>query len=107
MKQLFIVLFCTITLCAQVAREITTFTLFKGSGTPVNIDGVGVLLKGTDVGKQRAAIEFIIDGHHIEKKDVDLRMPIYFYVGDNVSPHELVILKVADGRIDGRFSRPK
>jgi hypothetical protein len=59
------------------------------------------------VNKQRFKILLIVDGHTIEKKDLDIKIPIYFYSGTNTAPHELVITKVAQDQIVGRLVSPK
>jgi hypothetical protein len=107
MPRLVVFLILSLTLAAQAARETVEVKLFKGNSSPAILDGVGILLKATNIQKQRYSIELTINGHVIERKDLDIRVPFYFYVGANTTAHELVILKVEDNQITGRLSSPK
>ena len=106
MKTLLAVLILAVSLAAQAARDITEFTLFKRT-EPTLVGQVGLTLKGTDAAKQRFAIEIQIDGRKLERKDLDIQVPFYFYVGANTQPHELVITKVAADQIVGRLVAPQ
>lgn len=94
-----------IVLSAQTARDTIEFTLFKRS-QPTQVGALGLTLKGTDVGKQRFSIELDVDGHKIERKDLDIKIPLYIYVGTNTQPHEIVVTKVESDQIVGRISGP-
>jgi hypothetical protein len=107
MKNLTAILIIAVSLAAQTAKDVTEFTIFKRSAPVKVLPGVEITLKGTDISKQRYAIELTIDGHKLEKKDLDIRVPFYFYVGANSQPHELLVLKVAADQIVGRLSIPK
>jgi hypothetical protein len=106
MKTALAVLILAASLAAQAARDVTEFTLFKRTES-TTIGQVGLTLKGTDAAKQRYAIELLIDGQKIEKKDLDIKIPLYFYVGANTQPHELVVTKVSQDEIVGRLASPK
>ena len=106
MKKLLAILALAVTLSAQTARDITEFTLFKRKD-PIKVGDVSLLLKDVDVNRQRYKIVIIVDDHEIEKKDMDIKVPFYVYVGNNTSPHELVVTKVADNQIVGRLISPK
>ncbi len=106
MKTLLAVLALAVSLAAQTARDITEFTLFKRN-EPTLIGQVGLTLKAADANKQRFSIELQIDGRKLERKDLDIQVPFYFYVGANTQPHELVITKVAQDQIVGRLASPK
>jgi hypothetical protein len=106
MKTILAALILTVSLAAQAARDVTEFTLFKrNEATQIGL--VGLTLKSTDVNKQRFSIDVLTDGHRIEKKDLDIRVPFYFYVGANAQPHELVVMKVSADQIVGRLASPK
>jgi hypothetical protein len=107
MKTVIAVLLLAVSLGAQSAKEVTEFTIFKRSEPVKVLPGIEIALKGTDAVKQRCAIDLIIDGHKIERKDLDIKIPLYFYVGTNTQPHELLITKVAADQIVGRLSSPK
>lgn len=105
MRQLLGLLSLAVVISAQTARDTVEFTLFKRS-QPTQVGALGLILKGTDVGKQRFSIDLNVDGHTIERKDLDIKVPLYVYVGTNTQPHEIVITKVAADQIVGRVSGP-
>lgn len=104
LKQLLAVFILATVLAAQSADTIE-FTLFKRS-EPIQVGDVGLVLRGTDVNKQRYALILVIEGHRIERKDLDIKIPLYFYVGENTQPHELVVTKVGQDQIVGRLRSP-
>ena len=106
MKTIFAVLLLAVTLAAQTARDITEFTLFKRAD-PIQVGEVGLILQKTDVNKQRYNLTIVVDNHRIEKKDLDIKVPFFVYVGANTSPHELVVTKVGADQISGRLISPK
>jgi hypothetical protein len=106
MKILIATLFLALTLAAQTARDATEFTLFKRAD-PIKVGDIGLILKSTDVNKQRYNVIIIVDDHRIERKDMDIKVPFYVYVGANTAPHELVVTKVAQDQIVGRLVSPK
>lgn len=81
------------------------FMLFKRD-QPTQVGMIGLTLKGTNVGKQRFNLDLIVDGHKIERKDLDIKIPLYIYVGTNTQPHEIVVIKVEADQIVGRMSGP-
>ena len=106
MKTIFAVLLLVVTLAAQTARDITEFTLFKRAD-PIQVGDLGLILQKTDVNKQRYNVTIVVDNHRIERKDQDIQVPFYIYVGANLTPHELVVTKVGDNQIMGRVISPK
>lgn len=81
------------------------FMLFKRN-QPTQVGTIGLTLKGTNVGKQRFHLDLSVDGHTIERKDLDIKIPLYVYVGTNTQPHEIVVTKVEADQIVGRVSWP-
>jgi hypothetical protein len=107
MKTALAILILATALAGQTDREVTEFTIFK-RGDPVKIlPGVDISLKSVNVGKQRYSIELFIEGHKIEKKDLNIMVPLFFYVGTDTLSHELVVTKVGADQIVGRLSSPK
>lgn len=96
----------TVVLCAQATRNTVEFTLFKRN-QPTQVGEVGLTLKGTDVNKQRFSLDLVVDGHTIEKKDLDIQIPLFIYVGKATQPHEIVVTKVAADQIVGRLVSPQ
>ena len=106
MKTLITGLLIALSLAGQPAKNVTEFTIFKRA-EPLGIaPDVSVVLKGTDIKKQRFKIELIVDGHTIELKDLNIKIPVTFYVGTNTEAHEFVVTKVAQDQIAGRLSSP-
>ena len=92
-------------LSAQTARNTVEFTLFKRN-QPTQVGELGLTLKSTDVKQQRFSLDVLVDGHTIEKKDLDIQIPLFVYVGKDTQPHELVVTKVAADQIVGRVVSP-
>jgi hypothetical protein len=107
MKTALAILILATCVIAQTTRDITEFTLFKRGDTVKIVPNVEIALKSTDITKQRYAIDIIVDGHKIERKDLDIKVPFYFYVGTNTQPHELLVTKVAADQVVGRLAVPK
>jgi hypothetical protein len=106
MRQLLALLAISLVLSAQAARGVSEFTLFKRPQA-TQVGEIGLILKGTDVKKQRFSVDLVVDGHTIEKRDLDIKIPLYIYVGTDAQPHELVVNKVGADQIEGRISSPK
>jgi hypothetical protein len=107
MKSLTALLIFVVVAAAQTAKDVTEFTIFKRSEPVKILPGIEIALKTADVAKQRYGIVLSIDGHKLERKDLDIRVPFYFVVGANMEPHELVVLKVGADQIVGRLVSPK
>jgi hypothetical protein len=93
-------------LTAQPARDVAEFTLFKQK-SPIEVGGIQLQLKETDVSKQRYKIVVMIQNRQVEFKDVWAQVPIYFYTSDNQrQPHELIVTRVEKDQISGRLVSP-
>lgn len=106
MKTLIATLLLAVTLAGQTARDVTEFTLFKRK-EPVQVGDISMVLKDVDINRQRYKVLIIVDGHTIEKKDMDIKVPFFFYGGKNDTLYELVVTKVAQDQITGRLISPK
>ena len=107
MRTILAMLVLALALAAQSARDVTEFTLFKQKDA-MKVGPVELILKETDINKQRFKLILVIGGHQIEKKDQDIQIPIFFYTSDTAErPHELVITRVAKDQITGRVVSPK
>ncbi len=106
MRQFLALLAIAVVLSAQAARSTQEFELFKRP-QPTQVGEIGLFLKGTDVKKQRFSLNLVVDGHTIEKNDLDIKIPLYVYVGKDTQPHELVVTKVSADQITGRLVSPK
>jgi hypothetical protein len=107
MKTILAVFVLTLTLAAQSTRDVTEFTLFKQKEVS-QVGPVGLILKETDIAKQRFKLVLVIDGHETEHKDQNIQIPILFYTSATTErPYELVVTKVAKDQISGRLVSPK
>jgi hypothetical protein len=106
MRKILALFAIAVVLSAQAARNTREFELFKRP-QPTQVGEIGLLLKGTDVKKQRFSLNLVVDGHTIEKNDLDIQIPLFVYVGRDSEPHELVVTKVAADQITGRLVSPK
>lgn len=107
MKATLAVLILVVSLAAQTVKDVVEFTIFKRNDSTRVVPGVEITLTKIDVLKQRYSIDLIVDGHKIEKRDLDIKVPFYFYVGANTQTHELLVTKVAADQIVGRLAYPK
>jgi hypothetical protein len=87
-------------------RDLVDFKLFKGND-PVRVGDILLTLRGVDKNTQRYTIDLYVGAQRHEKKDMYAGEPIYFYVGSDDQPHELLVRIVFDDRIEGRLSSPK
>lgn len=84
-------------------REYLEFTMFKRKeGT--RLGPIAVVVKNTDVKKQRYSVDLMVNDQKIEKKDRYINEPLQFYVGRAL--HELVVNKVAQDQLVGYLSSP-
>ncbi len=74
---------------------------------PKHIAGVGLVLKKSNVKRNRFNLTLLADDLEIEKKDRTVNEPLYFYVGGSKRVYELVVNKVESGRVKGYLSTPK
>ncbi len=71
------------------------------------VGDVSVLLKRTDIKRNRYTIELLAEDKRVEKKDRSVNEPVQFYISRYRQPHELVVNQVSKDRITGYLSQPK
>lgn len=86
-------------------REYFEFVL--GRNRPQRVAGVGLVLKKTNVKRNRFNLMLLADDLQIEKRDRTVNEPIFFYVGGSKKPYELVVNKVQSNEVRGYLSTPK
>lgn len=87
-------------------RDYFEFDLKKGK-QPQRFGPIALLLKKTDVKRQKYTIDLIADDKRIEKKDKNTNEPVQFYQQGYRVPLELVINQIHKDRIVGYVSVPK
>ncbi len=90
-------------------RNYFEFEAATSQKNPVRVgDGVQVVLRHTDAGKNRFTMEVLADDKRISKKDRTVNEPIQFYIGGRGGlPYEIVVNEVDRGVIKGYLSAPK
>lgn len=73
----------------------------------IQVAGVGLVLKGTNVRHHRFNLNLIADDMTIEKKNRTVDEPVFFAVSGSKSFYELVINQVQSGQVKGYISTPK
>lgn len=88
-------------------RDYYEFTLSKVN-KPQRVGDIQVVVKRTDVKKNKFTIEIVADDKKVEKKDRGLNEPVQFYVVSKArQPYELVVNEVRKTQIVGYLSVPK
>jgi hypothetical protein len=86
-------------------RDYIEFTLDKNQLQRVG--NVALVLKKTNVKKNRFNLVLIADDKQIEKKDRTINEPIFFYVGGSKKFYELVVNAVESRQVRGYISTPR
>jgi chromosome segregation ATPase len=87
-------------------RNYVEFNLQK-TKAPQKVGSIMVLLKNTDLKKNRYTVEMIADDKRVEKKDKSINEPLQFYMAGSRQPCELVINEVRKDVVIGYLSTPK
>ena len=87
-------------------RNYFEFNLAK-SKVPQKVGDITLLLKKTDVKRNKYTIQLMADDKQVEKKDKNVNEPVQFYVAKARQPYELVINEVKKDVIVGYLSTPK
>ncbi len=80
------------------------FRLVKG--TVQRIGYVNLLLKKTDVQKQRFSLNLVMNDQDVQVKSRNIAEPMFFYVGQLPAPYELVITEVSADNVVGYIRIP-
>jgi hypothetical protein len=86
-------------------RDYFEFTLAKDK--PGKVDGVGLVLKKTNVKHYRFNVATLVDDMQVERKDCTINSPVFFYVNGSKKPYELVVNSVGSEQVKGYLSAPK
>jgi hypothetical protein len=87
-------------------RDYYEFDLRK-TKQPQKVGDVSILLKKTDVKRQKFTFNLIADDRTIEKKDKTVNEPVQFYQDGSRQVAEIVINQIYKDRIVGYVSAPK
>ena len=87
-------------------RNITEFKLGK-TKDPQRVGDISMLLKKTDIKKNKFTVEVLADDLMTEKKDKSINEPLQFYTSKAKQPYEIVVNKVSKDVIIGYLSTPK
>ncbi len=87
-------------------RNYFEFTLGKEKA-PRKIGDVFLLLKKSDLKKNKFTVEVTADDKRVEKKDKGVNEPIQFYTSKARQPYEIVVNEVKKDVIVGYLSSPK
>ncbi len=74
---------------------------------PQHVAGVGLVLKKINVKAHKYSVIVQADDMEILKKDRTVNEPIFFFVGGQKRPFELVVNKVQSDKVTGYLSAPK
>ena len=85
-------------------RNYLEFMVFK-SKAGTKLGAISVVLKSTDVKKQRYSLDLMVNDMKIEKKDRTVNEPLQFYQGPTL--YELVVNRVEQDKLTGYLSSPK
>ena len=88
-------------------RDYTEFDLRKTKQPQKYASGIALLLKKTDVKRQKYTVNLISDDRQIEKKDKTANEPVQFYQQGKRIPTEIVVNQIYKDRIVGYISTPK
>jgi hypothetical protein len=86
-------------------RDYFEFTLDRKH--PQHVAGIGLVLKKANPKAHKFNVVLQADDMSIEKKDRTANEPIFFFVGGEKKPYELVINKVQSASVKGYLSAPK
>ncbi len=87
-------------------RDYFEFTLER-KHPPQKVAGVGLVLKKVNVKAHKYSVILQADDMEILKKDRTVNEPIFFFVGGQKRPFELVVNKVQSDKVTGYLSAPK
>ncbi len=87
-------------------RNYFEFDLTKSLG-PKRVGDITLVLKKSDVKRNRFTVEVLADDKRVEKKDKTINEPVQLYVSGNMQPYEIVINQVKKDQVSGYLSTPK
>lgn len=94
------------TLRALGERNYFEFDLTKSLG-PKRVGDVTIVLKKSDVKRNRFTLEVLADDKRVEKRDKTINEPVQLYVAGNLQPYEIVINQVKKDQVSGYLATPK
>jgi len=87
-------------------RNYFEFNLVKNA-RPQRVGSISLLVKKTDIKRNRFTVDILADDKRIEKKDKTVNEPVQFYTSGARQPYELVVNQVGRDRLVGYLAAPK
>jgi NACalpha-BTF3-like transcription factor len=87
-------------------RDYYEFTVNRKAG-PKTVAGIQLVLKNTNVKRNRYTISVLADDKNFEKKDRSVNEPIFFYTAGSRAAMELTVNSVSKNSASGYISVPK
>src|SRR5579859_2893658 len=87
-------------------RNYTEFNIAK-TKAPQKVGDIQLLLKKTDVKRNRFSVAVLADDRTVEKRDRTINEPVQFYVSKAHQPYEIVVNEVTKDHIAGYLAAPK
>src|SRR5579859_104787 len=87
-------------------RNYTEFNIAK-TKAPQKVGDIQLLLKKTDVKRNRFSVAVLADDRTVEKRDRTINEPVQFYVSKAHQPYEIVVNEVTKDHIAGYLATPK
>ncbi|MFN7935845.1 MAG: hypothetical protein U0R19_21120 [Bryobacteraceae bacterium] len=87
-------------------RDYIEFDLPK-TKNPQRVGDVSMLLRKSDLKRNRYTIELIANDKKVEKKDRNINEPVQFYLARARMPYEIVVNEVRKDRVVGYLAAPK
>ncbi|HXI44109.1 MAG TPA: hypothetical protein VNH18_20990 [Bryobacteraceae bacterium] len=87
-------------------RNYVEFNIAK-TKAPQKIGDIQLLLKKTDVKRNRFSIAVMADDRTVEKRDRTINEPVQFYVAKAHQPYEIVVNEITKDHIVGYLATPK
>ena len=87
-------------------RNYIEFTLPR-NGTPQKVGDIQMVLKKTDIKRNRFTFDVMADDKRVEKRDKTVNEPVQFYLSSMRLPYEVVVNSVSKDSVKGYLAVPK
>jgi hypothetical protein len=87
-------------------RDYIEFTI-NGKSRPQKVGNVTIELEGVNEKRNQFSLAMVVEDKRLEKKNLPLNEPIFFYISGTHIPEEIVINKLRENSVSGYISIPK